>query len=82
MKKKKMDLNPKLFLQKQAIAALNKDQSNVILGGATEYNDPAVSGGTCGPCNTVTRQYSRCHTVNNANGVCCSVINTGINGPC
>lgn len=85
MKKKNLMIS-RLVLQKNVIATLNQTQSDVAKGGATEVNWD--SRGTCGPCNASldggcpTRQYSVCYTINNAQGVCCGVINTGINGPC
>lgn len=87
MKKKKVIFSPKLFLQKDTIAELNMDQSHQILGGANTEHD-ANSQSPCGPCNAsldggcLTRQYSICPTVVNANGLCCGKVNTGINGPC
>ena len=82
MKKKKVIFSPKLFLQKDTIAALNMDRSNQVLGGNANTIRDANSTPPCGTCNAsldtgcASKQWSQCRTVDNGQGICCAGLNT------
>ena len=93
MKKKNLMLQKKLFLTKEVIAELNSKEQLAVKGGNWVTNVPqtALPGGGgpgCMSCaatfqpNCPTQQYSKCQTAPDANGLCCAVVGTGINGPC
>jgi hypothetical protein len=48
MKKKKVDLNKRLLLNKETINHLNSKIQQAIIGGATGTCEPPVSGTGCG----------------------------------
>ncbi|MCW3466208.1 class I lanthipeptide [Chitinophaga nivalis] len=63
MKKKKMDLSKKLLLTKETVAALNMEEQQQLLGGATQV-------GAC----VETRQISSCIASRPApNRPCCMI---------
>ncbi|HVI43533.1 MAG TPA: class I lanthipeptide [Chitinophaga sp.] len=59
MKKKKLSLSKKLFLQKETVASLTDDVQYRIAGGKTEV---LVNSG-CGPCDLSRVYPDRCHTL-------------------
>lgn len=73
MKKKKLNLEAKLFLQKFVVYSLNDVNQASVLGGATLQGDTTPCGACPASLDTgcQSKQWSQCATVDNGQGVCC-----------